>query len=102
MPVDLVYLPLVESGYKLKAYSRAKASGLWQFIPETGKRYGLHVDSWVDMRRNPELATQAALAYLTRLHDEFDDWLLAMAAYNCGEGRVDRKSTRLNSSHVRI
>lgn len=90
MPVDLVYLPLVESGYKLKAYSRAKASGLWQFIPETGKRYGLHVDSWVDMRRNPELATQAALAYLTRLHDEFDDWLLAMAAYNCGEGRVRR------------
>ena len=90
MPRDLIYLALVESGFKLKAYSRAKASGMWQFIPETGKRYGLEVDYWVDMRRNPELATKAALKYLNRLHDEFDDWLLAMAAYNCGEGRVRR------------
>ena len=90
MPRDLVYLALVESGFKLKAYSRAKASGMWQFIPETGKRYGLSVDYWVDMRRNPELATTAALKYLKRLHDEFNDWLLAMAAYNCGEGRVRR------------
>ena len=90
MPRDLIYLALVESGFKLKAYSRAKASGMWQFIPETGKRYGLEVDYWVDMRRNPELATMAALKYLNRLHDEFGDWLLAMAAYNCGEGRVRR------------
>ena len=90
MPRDLIYLALVESGFKLKAYSRAKASGMWQFIPETGKRYGLEVDYWVDMRRNPEMATRAALKYLNRLHDEFDDWLLAMAAYNCGEGRVRR------------
>lgn len=90
MPRDLIYLSLVESGFKVKAYSRAKASGMWQFIPETGKRYGLEVDYWVDMRRNPELATKAALKYLKRLHDEFGDWLLAMAAYNCGEGRVRR------------
>ena len=90
MPRDLIYLALVESGFKLKAYSRAKASGMWQFIPETGKRYGLSVDYWVDMRRNPEMATTAALKYLRRLHDEFNDWLLAMAAYNCGEGRVRR------------
>ena len=90
MPRDLIYLALVESGFKVKAYSRAKASGMWQFIPETGKRYGLEVDYWVDMRRNPELATKAALKYLNRLHDEFGDWLLAMAAYNCGEGRVRR------------
>jgi membrane-bound lytic murein transglycosylase D len=90
MPRDLIYLALVESGFKVKAYSRAKASGMWQFIPETGKRYGLEVDYWVDMRRNPEKATMAALKYLNRLHDEFDDWLLAMAAYNCGEGRVRR------------
>ena len=90
MPRDLIYLALVESGFKVKAYSRAKASGMWQFIPETGKRYGLEVDYWVDMRRNPELATMAALKYLNRLHDEFNDWLLAMAAYNCGEGRVRR------------
>ena len=90
MPRDLIYLALVESGFKLKAYSRAKASGMWQFIPETGKRYGLQVDYWVDMRRNPEMATTAALKYLSRLYNEFNDWLLAMAAYNCGEGRVRR------------
>lgn len=90
MPRDLIYLALVESGFKTKAYSRAKASGMWQFIPETGKRYGLAVDYWVDMRRTPELATAAALKYLKRLYDEFGDWLLAMAAYNCGEGRVRR------------
>lgn len=90
MPKDLIYLALVESGFKVKAYSRAKASGMWQFIPETGKRYGLEVDFWVDMRRNPEKATEAALKYLARLHNEFNDWLLAMAAYNCGEGRVRR------------
>lgn len=90
MPKDLIYLALVESGFKVKAYSRAKASGMWQFIPETGKRYGLEVDYWVDMRRNPEMATVAALKYLKRLYNEFGDWLLAMASYNCGEGRVRR------------
>lgn len=90
MPRDLIFLSLVESGFKVKAYSRAKASGLWQFIPETGKRYGLSVDYWVDMRRNPEMATEAALNYLSYLYSEFGDWLLAMAAYNCGEGRVRR------------
>ena len=90
MPRDLIYLALVESGFNVKAYSRAKAAGMWQFIPETGIRYGLEVDFWVDMRRNPELATDAALNYLSRLHDEFGDWLLSMAAYNCGEGRIRR------------
>lgn len=90
LPQDLIFLSLVESGFKVKAYSRAKASGLWQFIPETGKRYGLNSDYWVDMRRNPERATEAAIGYLTRLYNEFGDWLLAMAAYNCGEGRVRR------------
>lgn len=101
MPRDLIYLALVESGFKLKAYSRAKASGMWQFIPETGKRYGLEVDYWVDMRRNPELATKAALKYLKRLHDEFNDWLLAMAAYNCGEGRVRRLVREMQADSTR-
>ena len=91
MPRDLIFLSLVESGFKVKAYSRAKASGLWQFIPETGKRYGLNVDYWVDMRRNPEMSTEAALNYLSYLHSEFGDWLLAMAAYNCGEGCIRRR-----------
>lgn len=101
MPRDLIYLALVESGFKVKAYSRAKASGMWQFIPETGKRYGLEVDYWVDMRRNPELATKAALKYLNRLHSEFGDWLLAMAAYNCGEGRVRRLVREMQEDSTR-
>ncbi|WP_173467741.1 LysM peptidoglycan-binding domain-containing protein [Fibrobacter succinogenes] len=90
MPRDLIYLALVESGFNVKAYSRAKAAGMWQFIPETGIRYGLEVDFWVDMRRNPEMATEAALSYLSTLYAEFGDWLLSMAAYNCGEGRIRR------------
>ncbi len=101
MPRDLIYLSLVESGFKVKAYSRAKASGMWQFIPETGKRYGLDVDYWVDMRRNPEMATDAALKYLGRLHEEFNDWLLAMAAYNCGEGRVRRLIKEMKADSTR-
>lgn len=95
MPRDLIFLSLVESGYKIKAYSRAKAAGLWQFIPSTGKRYGLYQDFWMDMRRNPELSTVAAMRYLKRLHDEFGDWLMAMAAYNCGEGCVRRRIREL-------
>ncbi len=91
MPRDLIFLSLVESGYKIKAYSRAKAAGLWQFIPATGKRYGLYQDFWIDMRRNPELSTIAAMRYLRRLYEEFGDWLMAMAAYNCGEGCVRRR-----------
>lgn len=101
LPKDLIYLSLVESGFKVKAYSRAKASGLWQFIPETGKRYGLDVDFWVDMRRNPEMATEAAIGYLSYLHDEFNDWLLAMAAYNCGEGRIRKLVREMKADSTR-
>jgi membrane-bound lytic murein transglycosylase D len=90
MPEDLIYLAFVESGYKVNAYSRAKAAGVWQFIPATGRRYGLSSDFWVDTRRNPEAATDAALDYLSALYKEFGDWHLAMAAYNCGEGRIRR------------
>jgi len=99
MPADLIYLAFIESGFKLNAYSRAKAAGIWQFIPSTGKRYGLPVDFWLDMRYNPERATDAALDYLSDLYAEFGDWYLAMAAYNCGEGRIRRLIKEGNVSY---
>jgi membrane-bound lytic murein transglycosylase D len=97
MPADLIYLPLVESGFKYTAYSPAGAGGIWQFIPATGKRYQLQVDWWVDERRSPHKATDAALRYLHDLYNEFGDWLLAMAAYNCGEGCVRRAIRKGNT-----
>ena len=90
MPEDLIYLAFIESGYSTKAHSRAAAVGLWQFIAETGKRYGLEVSSYVDERRDPIKATDAALDYLQQLYDRFGSWYLAAAAYNTGENRVGR------------
>lgn len=90
MPEDLIYLGMIESGLSAKAYSRAHASGMWQFISETGRRYGLAVSSYVDERRDPVRATEAALDYLSDLYDQFGSWYLAAAAYNSGENRVDR------------
>jgi len=88
MPEDLIYLALAESGFKVNAYSKAKAAGVWQFIPSTGRHYGLSVDFWLDKRYDPEAATDAAISYLSDLYKEFGDWHLAMAAYNCGEGKI--------------
>src|SRR6266446_2613275 len=91
MPLELALLPVVESAFEPYAYSRARASGLWQFIPGTGSRYGLKQDWWYDGRRDVVESTRAALDYLQSLHDEFNgDWLLAIAAYNCGEMNVER------------
>ena len=90
MPHDLIFLAMIESGFDPTAYSSANASGLWQFISETGRRYGLRVDAEVDERNHPERATEAALDYLSELHDRFGSWYLAAAAYNTGEGRVGR------------
>jgi membrane-bound lytic murein transglycosylase D len=90
MPQDLIYLAMIESGFKPTAYSHANASGLWQFISETGQRYGLDINLAVDERNDPIKATDAALSYLGDLHDMFDSWYLAAAAYNSGEGRVSR------------
>src|SRR5688500_16130551 len=90
MPEDLIYLAFIESGYSTKARSHAAAVGLWQFIAETGKRYGLEVNSYVDERRDPVRSTSAALDYLQELYDRFGSWYLAAAAYNTGENRVDR------------
>jgi membrane-bound lytic murein transglycosylase D len=91
MPLELALLPVVESAFEPFAYSRARASGLWQFIPDTGSKYGLKQDWWYDGRRDIVESTRAALDYLQSLHDEFNgDWLLAIAAYNCGEAMVER------------
>ena len=90
MPQELIYLAMIESGFNPKAQSPARASGLWQFIGETGRRYGLTVSRKVDERNNPAKATDAALSYLADLHERFGSWYLAFAAYNTGEGRVSR------------
>jgi membrane-bound lytic murein transglycosylase D len=92
MPLELALLPVVESAFEPYARSWATANGLWQFMPGTGERFGLKQDWWYDGRRDVLESTRAALDYLQYMHDEFfDDWLLAIAAYNCGEFRVQRE-----------
>lgn len=98
MPRDLIYLAMIESGFNPRAKSPAKAGGLWQFISETGRRYGLTVNKRVDERNVPAKATDAALSYLTALYDRFGSWYLAAAAYNTGENRVARIMRQVTGS----
>ena len=90
IPEEITWLPLIESGFKARAMSRARALGLWQFIPSTGYKYGLKRDAWIDERLDPGKATAASIAYLKELHQMFGDWATVLAAYNCGEGNVLR------------
>ncbi|MDD5277411.1 MAG: LysM peptidoglycan-binding domain-containing protein [Methylovulum sp.] len=96
IPGELALLPVVESAFVADAYSTADASGLWQFVPATGEEYGLQQNDWYDGRRDVYASTKAATTYLKELSETFDgDWLLALASYNCGKGRV-RKSIERN------
>src|SRR4030042_2101942 len=88
LPEDLVYIALIESGFDPYAYSRSKASGPWQFIYWTGKKYGLKVNWWVEARRDPDKSTPAAAKYLKDLHERFECWYLAAAGYNAGEYKI--------------
>ena len=99
LPEALSWLPLVESGFKERALSSARALGLWQFIASTGYRYGLDRSDWIDERMDPEKATAAAIGYLTDLHGLLGDWMTALAAYNCGERNVLRQIENQKESY---
>jgi membrane-bound lytic murein transglycosylase D len=100
LPKELSWLPLIESGFKVKALSRARALGLWQFIPSTGYKFGLRRDQWIDERMDPAKSTQAAIAYLLELHKIFGDWCTVLAAYNCGEAKVLRVIRTQNVAYL--
>lgn len=100
LPAELSWLPLIESGFKVQALSRARALGLWQFIPSTGYKFGLKRDQYIDERIDFEKSTDAAIAYLKELHSIFGDWSTVLAAYNCGEGRVLRVIRTQNINYL--
>ncbi len=100
LPTELSWIPLIESGFKSHALSKARALGLWQFIPSTGYKFGLKRNTYVDERLDPVKATRAAVAYLKELHQIFGDWTTVLAAYNCGEGRVLRVIRSQNVNYL--
>ncbi|MBW2058490.1 MAG: transglycosylase SLT domain-containing protein [Deltaproteobacteria bacterium] len=100
LPAELSWLPLIESGFKVRALSRSRALGLWQFIPSTGYKFGLRRNRWIDERMNVEKSTRAAIEYLKELHGIFGDWTTVLAAYNCGEGTVLREIRRQRINYL--
>jgi membrane-bound lytic murein transglycosylase D len=100
LPEELSWLPLIESGFKVRALSRSRALGLWQFIPSTGYKFGLKRDKLVDERMDPIKSTRAAIDYLKELHAIFGDWTTVLAAYNCGEGKVLNVIRRQNVNYL--
>ncbi|MCB0417576.1 MAG: LysM peptidoglycan-binding domain-containing protein, partial [Bdellovibrionales bacterium] len=99
LPEDLVYLAMIESGFNIRAQSIARAVGPWQFMPATGTRYGLRVDSWIDERQDPIRSTEAAARYLKDLYLMFESWYLAAAAYNAGENKLLRAVRELKTNN---
>ena len=97
LPLDLVYLSMIESGFNNKAYSFMRASGAWQFMTRTGREYGLSITPWIDERRNLVKATHAAAKYLRNLYKVYNNWYLSIAAYNAGEGKINTSIRRYKS-----
>lgn len=102
VPVEFLFLAMAESNFSTKAYSNKKASGLWQFMAPTGRKYGLKIDEYVDERRDLVKSTESAIKYLTALHKRFGKWYLAALAYNCGEGRVQRAIKKAGSNELTV
>lgn len=102
VPAEFLYLAMTESSFDPYSSSPARASGIWQFIPETARRYGLVENAFVDERRDPIKSTEAAIAYLKRLHDMFGKWYVAALAYNCGEGAVTKAIAKAGTDDINV
>jgi len=102
VPSEILYLAMAESNFSTRAYSKKKASGMWQFMPYTGRIYGLKIDDYVDERRDLVKSTEAAVRYLSYLHKKFGKWYLAALAYNCGEGRLRKAIRRAGTDDLEV
>jgi membrane-bound lytic murein transglycosylase D len=102
IPAEFLYLAMAESNFSNRAYSKKRAAGLWQFMPRTGKGFGLRIDEYVDERRDPIKSTKAAAKYLSHLHERFGKWYLAAIAYNCGGGRLSKAIKQAGTDDLNV